>query len=146
MTSEPRSRALLSLGAFIVLALAFCIFFALSLWQSKNPSLFSFFIVAFLGTLALIMAFRMIYNYKVISTGKGKIEVRKKFLFQTKVFLLEDLIEMEEESIKTFQVPYRLLSLRFSNGFLEISEHEYTNYEALKNYVEKNKPKNKKKK
>lgn len=146
MTSEPRSKALVSLGAFIVLALVFCSFFAVNLWQSKNPSLFSFFMVAFLGALSLILAFRMIYNYKIISTGKGKIEVRKKFLFQTKVFLLEELLEVKEESIKTLQVPYRLLTLRFANGFLEISEHEYTNYEALKNYVEKNKPKTKKKK
>jgi hypothetical protein len=145
MQVKPRTQAIYSLIAFLGLAYSFLGIVVYNFSRSKNPGWWYYLIFGFVGGLALIITIRLFFNYKIISAGKGKIEINKPFLFKKTAFELVELLEMKEQIINTMGTSYRLLNLRFPQGFIEISEQEYTNYEAFKNYIEKNKPKKKKK-
>ncbi|MCU0444162.1 MAG: hypothetical protein MUE85_04535 [Microscillaceae bacterium] len=144
MLIKPRTSAIYSLVAFLGLAYSFLGLLIYNYVYSRGSGWWYWLGFGFVGGLALVITIRIFYNYKVISVAKGKIIIDKQFLWQKTIFDLSDLLEINEQVINTMGTSYRLLNLRFSQGFVEISEQEYTNYEAFKNYLEKNKPKKKK--
>lgn len=85
-------------------------------------------------------------TYKVITVNKKKLFVKQPYIFRTKIYEMAKLLTMKEEKVKTFNDEYKELHLEFENGKLKVSKQEYTDYERLKSYVDKNKPKKKGKK
>jgi hypothetical protein len=143
MISEPRERTTISMFVFCTaLILVGIVPFQYYVSAFPKPSFWSYSFI-FFWVFGVGLIIRWFLTYKTITTGNGKIVVFKKYLKTTKIFELSQLKAVKEERINTFSAPYRLLILQFPNGLLEISEQEYTNYEKLKNYVEKNIPKKK---
>ncbi len=142
--SKPQGRSQQAMMFFLVLCYAGLFFLIYQLWSQQEPSLWTYGGALLIILIAVPITIRNFSNYKIIQAGKGRITVDYRFRLQQKRFELEDLEDVKEETIKTFNTEYKLLSLHFGNGFLEISNQEYTNYEKLKAYVDKNKPKRKK--
>jgi hypothetical protein len=146
MISKPRNNTTISLFSFaIAMILVGILPFQSYLKTFPYPTWWAYSFV-FFWAFGLGLIIRWFLTYKIISFEKGKIIVLKKFLGKRQVFDLENLIEKKEEYIKTFGTAYRLFTLRFENGMLEISEQEYNNYENFKKYVEKSVQKPKKRK
>ncbi len=137
LISRPFARAtqamLLFLGAVYVLLLVVIYW----LLQNTENTLWYYVGIAVLLLIGLPITIRFFYNYKVIEAKKGKINIKKPFLLKEKVLMLNDLEESHEQTIKTFNTEYKLFTARFKNGFLEISNQEYDNYDKLKQYIQK---------
>ncbi len=86
----------------------------------------------FFWTLGFGMMIRWFWQSKTITVKNQKITVEYNYRRKTQVFSIKDLETAKEERISTFSTPYRLLHAKFTNGFLEISEQEYTEYEKFK--------------
>ncbi|OJJ20232.1 hypothetical protein BKI52_17335 [marine bacterium AO1-C] len=139
---KPKGKAIVSLGLFAVICYAASLF--LVSLNSKNTLVYVG--IAALTLLGLIINIRMFLTYKVITVDKKKLFVKQPYIFRTKIYEMAKLISLNEEKVKTFNDEYKELHLKFENGNLKISKQEYTDYEQLKSYVDKNKPKHKKKK
>ncbi len=137
LISRPFARAtqamLLFLGAVYVL-LALIVYWFL---QDSQHSFWYYLGIVLLLLIGLPITARFFYNYKIIEAKKGKISIKKPFIFREKVLLLNDLEESKEQTIKTFNAEYKLFTARFKGGFLEISNQEYDNYEKLKQYIQR---------
>jgi len=139
---KPKGKAIVSLGLFAVICYAASLF--LVSLKTKNALAYAGIVV--LTLLGLLINVRMFLAYKVITVNKKKLFVKQPYIFRTKIYELAKLLSVKEEKVKTFNDEYKELHLKFDNGRLKISKQEYTDYEQLKSYVDKNKPKHKKKK
>lgn len=136
--SRPFARAIRAVWFFIIVMYLLA-FFSIYTWmQHKDGSLLYSIGFGLSLSIALFMSIRFFWNYKIIAAQKGKISVEKPYIFHKKVFNLSQIKEWEEQIIKTFNTEYRLITVRFENGFLEISNQEYDNYDKLKSYIAKN--------
>lgn len=135
--SRPFARAMRAVWFFLIgmyLISAILIYW----WsQSEEGSIWYTLGISFSLLIALGMTARFFFNYKVIDAQKGKIKVNKPFLMSSKTLVMSDLKEWEEQNIKTFNTEYKLLTVRFHTGFLEISNQEYDNYNKIKSFVMK---------
>lgn len=134
---KPRGRLIRSVAFFLLIC------YGLVLWLIFRGEFnyLSFLGIALLLLIAIPLNVRMVLRYKFIEAAKGKIEVRYPLMFRKDTFKLSDLQEVNEEQVKTFQDIYKELRMQFSNGKLSLSKQEYSDYERLKAYVDKNKPK-----
>lgn len=145
MISEPRERSTISMFVFsIALILVGIIPFRSYFIAFPTPNFWAYSFI-FFWVLGFGLIIRWFLTCKTITASQGKIVVVKKFLKTKKIFDMQELSAVKEERINTFSSPYRLLIIQFKNGRLEVSEQEYTNYEKLKNYVQKFIPKEKNK-
>lgn len=140
---KPKGKAIVSLGLFAVICYAASLFlFSLG---AKTTLVYVFIVV--LTLIGVVVNIRMFLTYKVITVGKGKLFVKQPYIFRTKTYEMTRLQLVNEEKVKTFNDEYKELHLQFEDGKLKINKQEYTDYERLKAYVDKNKPgKNKSKK
>lgn len=134
---KPKGKAVVSLGLFAVICYAASLFlFSLG---AKTTLVYVFIVV--LTLLGIVINIRMFLTYKVITVGKGKLFVKQPYIFRTKTYEMARLQAVNEEKVKTFNDEYKELHLQFEDGKLKINKQEYTDYERLKAYVDKNKPK-----
>ncbi len=139
---KPKGKAIVSLGLFAVICYAASLF----LVSLKGKNTLVYVGIVMLTLLGLVINIRMFLTYKVITVSKKKLLVKQPYIFRTKIYEMAHLQSVKEEKVKTFNDEYKELSLKFENGRLKVSKQEYTDYERLKAYIDKNKPKNKKKK
>lgn len=139
---KPKGKAIVSLGLFAVICYGASLF--LVSINSKNTLVYVG--IVLLTIIGLVINIRMFMTYKVITVNKKKLFVKQPYIFRTKIYEMANLQTMREEKVKTFNDEYKELHLTFENGKLKVSKQEYTDYERLKSYVDKNKPKKKGKK
>jgi len=145
ITARPKNQTIFALGVFVMLCY---LLVSWVLWrglQGETLSLWQYILAGFIFLLAFIINIRIFRNYKFITARKGRIVIDKPFLRRKTILDLKNLENIEEIQIKTFNANYRQLNLFFKDKKLSISEQEYEAYNKLKSYVEKNKPKKRKK-
>ena len=139
---KPKGKAIVSLGLFAVI----CYAASLLLFSIREKSTLIYVFIVLLSVLGLGINIRMFLTYKIVTVGKGKLFVKQPYIFRTKTYDLADLQSVNEETVKTFNDEYKELYLQFDTGKLKLNKQEYTDYGRFKSYIDKNKPKKKKKK
>lgn len=143
---KPKSASTTALVYFLILCYSITGVGSYNLFYNPGASILYYILFGLVTTVALGITIRLFFNYKIISVQKSKIQVEKPFLRSRKIFLLRQIQAVKEEKIKTYKSEYKLLNIQFENGFLEISNQEYTDYEKFKAYIDKHKPSKKKRK
>ncbi len=141
--SRPFARANRAVWSFTIFT--YLLAAALLYYQTEDATLLYVIGTWLIFSVALTMTVRFFVNYKIIEAKKGKIFIRKTYLKTEKVFLISEIKDWQEQIIKTFNTEYKLLTIRFEKGFLEISNQEYDNYQKLKEYITQNAASQKKK-
>lgn len=134
---KPKGKAIVSLGLFAVI----CYAGSLLLFSVREKTTFIYVSIVLLSLLGVGINIRMFLTYKVITVGKGKLFVKQPYIFRTRTYELVDLQSINEEKVKTFNDEYKELHLQFDTGKLKLNKQEYTDYERLKSYIDKNKSK-----
>jgi hypothetical protein len=104
-------------------------------------------VISVLLALLLFITIRLLFNYKIIIVSKGKIIVRYKLVAAVRKFDLQDLKNVDEIRIKTFNsTEHRKLVMLFPHDKVSINSQVYLNYNKLKECLFEKKQKKKSKK
>lgn len=80
----------------------------------------------------------MIFKYKVVSMGKGSIEIRFPSQFRTRGYKLTNIEKWSETAIQTAGGKYKELEILFDDKKkLNLSMQEHANYPQAINYLKK---------
>ena len=133
--SRPKPNALFALSVFIVFALSLAYAGIKGPIDSGIWHWYNYIAVWFFGPLAMILSFRIMYNFKVIYIGKGHFIFWFPFRFFRKKYKLEELISWSVDSVKTGKTVFKQLEMKFSNKSFKISNQENTSYDNIYKYL-----------
>ena len=91
----------------------------------------------FFGPLAFVLSIRILFNFKVVSIGKERIEVWYPFRLSRKKYTVGDISQWKESTVKTGKSKFRELEIRFEKRRLKLSNQENSSYDQLLNYLRK---------
>lgn len=134
---KPHHRAVSSIIIFSVISLV------LAFWLRTNEMEFLRFLSGFFLGVGVVLPLRLLYSYRWFRVKKNTLSIKRLLSPKPKKYDLKQLQGLELEAIKTFNANYEQMRLKFPDKTLKISNHEHTNYEALKSYVKRFVPKKK---
>lgn len=126
---KPKASTLWSIGLFILLCFAGGLFGLSNLFSDVHSAWYNYVLAVVLLPLGLGLLLRMLWNYKNIQIGKGKVEVYYPIRGKKLSFRIKDIETWKEESIKTASGTYRELQIIYGDHKkLDISMQEHTRY------------------
>ena len=142
LVSKPNLKTLFSLLIFLAIDLGLLAYLYLKPLKQPEVPFYLQLLVGVLGLVALIILWKIIGAYKILSIQKKKIKVRYPFRpggFETH---LNDLVSWQETVIKTNNTHFKELKIKFeANRVIKISLQENTNYYKVIGFLKRNAPK-----
>lgn len=141
--SKPRTSALFSLTVFIIISLALA-YAGISgpletgVWKWYNQVA-----VYFFGPLAVMLAIRVLWKFKVMGIAKEKLSLWYPFRFLRRKYDLNEMEFWHEEQVKTGKTLFKEMELKFGKRKVKISNSENGSYDAIYKYLSKKFPKKK---
>ncbi len=133
---KPKSSTLASIGLFILISLAGGIYGLFGLINDVHAPWYKYVLAIVLLPLGLAVLIRMLWSYKTIRIGKGKIHVHYPVRMKHTEFVIREIIFWKEETIKTASGTYRELQIKHSvNQTLDISMQEHSKYKETLKYL-----------
>jgi len=142
--SKPKSRALFAIGMFVLVCFSLG-GYNLSLIMKGSTWFFNYIMAIVFLPIGIILLFRQLINYKIISLGNGKIQVWYPLRFKVIRISLNKLDSWEETIIQTKTGVYKQLELIFPQNTIKMSLQENSYYQEVVNYFKKKLPKKVKK-
>ncbi len=106
--------------------------------NSPTPEWYHYALLILFSPLGLGLLFRMIFKYKIVSMGKGSIEINFPSQFSKRTYKLSNILTWSETAIKTAGGKYKELELIFDDKKkLNLSMQEHSNYPQAINYLKK---------
>lgn len=140
--SKPKFRAISAVGVFVLICLGLG-GYNLHLITKESHWWFNYAMTLLFLPLAGVLLLRLIFNYKLVRIGSGRITIA----FPTRGFkqtrLLNEIDTWDETIIQTTTGVYRHLKISFPNLVVTISQQENTNYEKIMDYLKKKAPRKK---
>lgn len=133
--SRPKSSALFSLTIFIIISLALAYAGISRPIETGVWKWYNYIAVYIFGPLAMILSFRIMYNFKVLYISKAQVEAWFPFRFFRKKYKLEELEFWNEETVKTGKTLFRELRMKFRNKTIKISNQENSSYDKIFKYL-----------
>lgn len=142
--SKPKSRALFAIGMFVLVCFSLG-GYNLSLIMKGSTWFFNYIMAIVFLPIGIILLFRQLINYKIISLGNGKIQIWYPLRFKVIRISLNKLDSWEETIIQTKTGVYKQLELIFPQNTIKMSLQENSYYQEVVNYFKKKLPKKVKK-
>lgn len=135
---KPKLGTLFSLGIFVVACLSLAGYGGSIIFQNKSPEWYHYVLLLGFGPVGVGLLMRMIFKYKVVSIGKGTIEIRFPSQFKKRSYKVNNIIKWSETAIKTAGGKYKEVELLFDDKRkLNFSMQEHANYPQAINYLKK---------
>jgi hypothetical protein len=132
---KPKSSTLWSLGLFIIICLAGGIYGLVHLFNDVHAAWYNYVLAVVLLPVGAGLLLRMLWSYKNIRIGKGKVDVYYPIRRKKVSFKLKDINYWTEETIKTASGTYRELRIiHTGKRKLDISMQEHTRYTETVQY------------
>ena len=141
LVSKPNIKTLFSLLTFLTVDFGLLIYLYLKPLQQPDAPFYLQLLVVILGLVALIIVWKIIGAYKILSIQKKKIKVHYPFKTGSFESHLNDLINWQETVIKTNNTHFKELKIRFeAKKVVKISLQENTNYDKVIAFLKRNAP------
>lgn len=136
--AKPKIGTLFSLGAFIVLSVVIASFTASHMIGEENIAWYQYLIVIVLFPLALGLATKLIFGYKIIEVGKEKIDIFFPTRFKRQSYKIKEIDFWQETQVKTATGTYKEVQIQFADKKkLSLSYQEHTEYPQVIKYLKK---------
>lgn len=135
--SRPRTNALFALTVFIIIALSLAYAGIQGPLTSGKWNWYNYIAVYGFGPLAVVLAIRMLINFKLIYLGKGQIEVKYPFRLSARKYNLKELDYWTENRVKTGKTLFREMEIKFPRKKIKISMQENSSYKEIFQYFSK---------
>ncbi|MGB3616523.1 MAG: hypothetical protein WBA12_00250 [Catalinimonas sp.] len=133
MVVKPKSQSFFALG--VVLALGWVGLVSLLVQNVQRPSVWGLVGIPLLLALVIGLTLKLAWDWKVITTGKGQLEVRQPLLGRRFTLPLGEMESSEEVEIKTPAGTYRQFEMRFARAKITVNEQQHAQYAQLRDYV-----------
>lgn len=144
IVSKPRTSTLTSLGLFLLLVFGLAGATIISMKNSEVDYWYHYLFLAVLLSAGIGLLIKMIVSYKIISIGKGKLNVNYPARFNQKSYSINNIKQWQEVRIKTISGLYQQLEILFNNNEkLTVSRQEHTFYDQIMSYLHQKAPKKK---
>lgn len=143
IVSKQKKKALFSIGVFILISIGLG-GYNLGLIIKGSNWFFNYIMAIVFLSIAAVLLLRQLFNYKVISIGKDKIQIWYPLRFRTFRSPLSSVVEWEETIIQTKTGVFKQLDVRLPNRTIKMSIQENSNYQESVNYFKKKLPRLKK--
>lgn len=142
LVSKPNLKTLFSLLTFLAVDFGLLAYLYIGPLQQSNAPFYLQLLMGVLGLVAVIILWKIVGAYKILSIKKKKIEVRYPFRTGSFASNLNQLINWQETVIKTNNTHFKELKIKFEpDKVVKISFQENTNYDKVVAFLRKNAPK-----
>lgn len=142
LVSKPNLKTLFSLLTFLAVDFGLLAYLYFEPLQQPKAPFYLHLLMGILGLVALIITWKIIGAYKILSIQKKKIKVHYPLRAGGFESNLNDLINWQETVIKTNNTHFKELKMKFTaNKEVKISLQENTNYDKVVNFLKRNAPK-----
>ena len=136
--SKPKGSTLFSLGIFLLIDIALVVVTFNAMSNAEAIYWYHYLFLVILIPIGTVVLVKVLLGYKITTIQKGKIETSYPVKFKRESYLLREIEQWREETIKTASGVYQQLEILFNNNKkLTIGKQEHTNYERIKNYLSK---------
>lgn len=136
IVSKPKSQALFAIFMFILICLSLGGYNLLLLIKGSTW-FFNYLMASIFLPLGLILLIRQMVNYKIISIGNDKIQVRYPLRMRTIRVTLNQIEYWQETIIQTKTGVFKQLDIVFGRRTIKMSIQENTRYQETVNYLKK---------
>lgn len=144
---KPKISIVAVVTLFVIMGYALLLFFLFRSVVSAENTFLKVVVISLLLGLLLFITIRLLFDYKIIIISKGKIIIRYTLVSSVRKFDLEDLKNVDEIRVKTFNSnEHRKLIMLFPRDRVSINSQVYENYTKLKECLLEKKQKKKSKK
>lgn len=138
IVAKPKIGTLFSLGVFILVSLGIAALTASYMLAAQNIAWYQYVIVLVLFPLGLGLAVKVIFGYKIIIIGKGKIEIKFPTRFKKKAYRINEIDYWKETKVKAATGTYKEVEINFTDKKqLYLSYQEHTDYPKVIQYLKK---------
>lgn len=132
--SKPKAN---TTGAMLLFILILAAIFIYLVSDTSTGNYFILQLAAALLTagLAVMVSYKLVRNYKTLSLGNEKMEVKS--LAGSKKYAFKEMTSWNEVIVDTRTVKHKQLSMYFEAVKISISNQEHTNYEKVSQYLAK---------
>lgn len=142
ITAKPKVGTLFSLGTFILTSLAIAGVTAWYMLHSNSIAWYQYLIVLILFPLGLGLAAKVIFGYKIVQVGKGRIDISFPVRFKKTGYRLKEIDSWKETQVKAATGTYKEVEINFlDKKQLYLSYQEHTDYLKVIQYLKKKCPK-----
>jgi len=127
-----------SLGVVVAILIAGLIYILNDFNSDPSFGLWFYLVSCSLITVVLLMLLvKMLANYRFLSVGGGKLEVRLPLRAMRKKYTINQVKAWQEEVINANKRVFRQLTILFDdNNSFSLSNHEHTSYDELLKYFQ----------
>lgn len=136
IVSKPKVTAVFSLTVFIIICLSVAYVGLNNMIESGEWRWYNYLTVYGFGPLAFILSLRVLFNYKIVSVGKGRVEVWYPFRLTKKKFKAVEMESWKEDIVKTGKTKFRQLKISFSGFTVKLSNQENSSYPKIYGYLD----------
>lgn len=136
IVSKPKSQALFAIFMFILICLSLGGYNLLLLFDGSTW-FFNYIMASIFLPLGLILLIRQMVNYKIISIGNDKIQVRYPLRMRTIRLSLNQIEYWQETIIQTKTGVFKQLDIVFGRRTIKMSIQENSRYQETVNYFKK---------
>lgn len=136
IVSKPKSQALFAIGMFILVCISLG-GYNLSLLLKGSTWFFNYIMATVFLSIAFILLARQLFNYKIISIGKEKVQVWYPLRFSTFRKGIKEMNSWEETIIQTKTGVFKQLEIIFPKKIIKMSIQENTYYSEAVEYMKK---------
>ncbi len=141
LVSKPNLKTLFSLLTFLAVDFILLIYLYQKISNQPDNPFYLQLLIGILGLVAIIILWKVMSAYKIISIQKKKIAVKYPLRFGGFQSDLNKLINWQETVIKTNNTLFKELKMKFEpNKVVKISMQENTNYDRVIAFLKKNAP------
>lgn len=135
---KPKMSTYFSLGVVVAILIAGLIYILNDFNTGPSFGLWFYLVSCSLITVVLLMLLvKMLANYRFLSVGKGKLEIRLPLKAMKKKYLLNQVKAWQEEVVHANKRVFRQITILFDdNNSFSLSNHEHTSYEELLKYFQ----------
>ena len=142
LVSKPNIKTLFSLLVFLAVDFGLLAYLYLVPLQELGAPFYLQLLMGILGLVALIILWKIVGAYKILSIQKKKIKVRYPLRTGSFESHLNNLVNWQETIIKTNNTQFKELKMKFEpDNVVKISLQENTNYGKVLDFLKRNAPK-----
>lgn len=140
--SKPKYSTLFSLVIFLAIAYGLVIFTLINFMSAEQKAVYQYAILILISPIAIGVTIKILYSYKTIKIGRGKLVIHYPFRFKSLDFKLRQIEKWEETIIKAGSNVIKELSITFEDQVqVKLTKQENSAYEEIINYLKKKCPK-----
>ena len=135
--SKPKSSTLTSIGIFLILVFALTGATLDTMNDSETVYWYHYVFLVILVPTGVGLLFKVVFSYKILSFGKGRIHVKFPARFKERDYAVADILRWQEVRIKTISGVYQQLEISFNeDDKLTLSKQEHTFYDQVHQYLQ----------